>query len=86
MPPGNHRNLAARCLYLGQPRRFLLRRPLPVTLDPRNNLAVHSTGLLLYLQKDQLLPRAALGYSRLAGSGRTLTLPPKTASTWSPPK
>ena len=54
----NHRNLAARRLYLGQQRRFLLRRPLPATLDPRNNLAVHSTGLLRYLQKDPASPRA----------------------------
>jgi len=58
VPAGNHGNLAARRLHLGQQRRLLLRRPLPATLGPRNNLAVHSTGLLLYVQKDPVSPGA----------------------------
>ena len=54
MPTGNHRNPAVLGLHLGDQRRLFLWRPLPTALDPRSSydLAIHSNGLLLDVQKE----------------------------------
>ena len=54
MPTGNHRNPAALGLHLGDQRRLYLSLPMPTALDPRSSydLAIHSYGLLLDVQKE----------------------------------
>jgi hypothetical protein len=55
-----------------QQRRLLFRRPFPPPLNPRNNLHVHRSGLLLELQKEapqeaNIAAKAALRYTWQGG-------------------
>jgi len=52
MPPGDHSHLAALGLQLGKQRRLLRRRPLPTSLDARDNLDRSHGSLLLELQRE----------------------------------
>ena len=64
-------------LHLSQQRRLLCGRPLPPPLNPRNDLHVHRSGLLLELQKEapqeaNIAAKAALRYTWQGG--RLLTI------------
>ena len=47
-----YRHPASFGLHLSQQRRLLFGRPFPPPLNPRNDLHVHRSGLLLELQKE----------------------------------
>lgn len=52
MPPGDNRHLAPCGLDFSKQRHLLLGRPLPAPLDPRHDLYIRQTSLLLELQKE----------------------------------
>ena len=72
MPPRDNRHPASFGLHLSQQRRLLFGRPFPPPLNPRNDLHVHRSGLLLELQKEapqeaNIAAKAALRYTWQGG-------------------
>jgi hypothetical protein len=72
VPPRDNRHPASFGLHLSQQRRLLFGRPLPPPLNPRNDLHVHRSGLLLELQKEapqeaNIAAKAALRYTWQGG-------------------